>query len=92
MHNYIRVFFLTPNLLEHGSEIPTCWMEHLEFEFEAHIWWFCSTREYYKTTKYELRTPTLSAPSSMHISRRRLISGSQNQGFFVVKKNTLIYK
>ena len=32
-------------------------MEHLELELEADIWWFCSTHEYYKTTKYELRTP-----------------------------------
>ena len=49
----IRVFFLIKDLLEHGSEIPTCWMEHLELEFEAHIWWFRSTREYYKTPNYE---------------------------------------
>ena len=40
------------------------WMEHLELDYEADIWWFCSTslHEYYKTTKYELPTPTLSAP------------------------------
>ena len=40
-----------------------CWMEHLELEFEAHIWWFCSAHEYCKTTKYDLRAPTLSASS-----------------------------
>ena len=28
-----------------------------EKELEAHIWWFCSTHEYYKTTKYEPPTP-----------------------------------
>ena len=41
------------------------WMGHLELDYEANIWWFCSTHEYYKTTKYELPTPTLSAPSSI---------------------------
>ena len=46
------------------------WMEHLELELEADIWWFCSTQEYYKTTKYELPTPTLSAPSRMHFPGR----------------------
>ena len=44
-----------------------CWMEHLELELEAHSWWFCSTHEYYKTTKYELLTRTLSASSSMYL-------------------------
>ena len=38
-------------------------MEHLELELEAHIWWFCSTHEYFETTKYQLPTPSLSAPS-----------------------------
>ena len=33
-------------------------MEHLELELEAHSWWFCSTHEYCKTTKYELQTPS----------------------------------
>ena len=33
-------------------------MEHLELELEAHIWWFCSTHEYCKTTKYERPTPS----------------------------------
>ena len=42
-------------------------MEHLELDYEADIWWFCSTHEYYKTTKYELPTPTLSAPSSIRL-------------------------
>ena len=38
-------------------------MEHLDLELEADLWWFQSTHEYYKTTKYELPTPTLSVPS-----------------------------
>ena len=33
-------------------------------ELEADIWWFCCTHEYNKTTKYQLPTPTLSAPTS----------------------------
>ena len=45
--------------------LPDCWLEHLELEYEADIWWFCSTHEYYKTTKYELQSPTLTAPSSI---------------------------
>ena len=37
-------------------------LEHLEMEFEAETWWFCSTHEGYKTTKFQLQTPSLSAP------------------------------
>ena len=29
-----------------------------EEELEVHIWWFCSTIEYFKTTEYELPTPS----------------------------------
>ena len=32
-------------------------------EFEAETWWFWSTHEYYKTTKFQLQTPSLSAPT-----------------------------
>ena len=32
-------------------------------EFEAETWWFYSTHEYYKTTKFQLQTPSLSAPT-----------------------------
>ena len=32
----------------------------IEKEFEAYIWWFCSTIEYFKTAKYELPTPSQS--------------------------------
>ena len=39
-------------------------LKYLDLELEAHTWWFCSTHEYYKTTKYELLTPTPSASSS----------------------------
>ena len=31
---------------------------HFPMEFGAHIWTFCSTHEYCKTTKYELQTPS----------------------------------
>ena len=36
-------------------------LEHLEMEFEAETSWFCSPHEYYKTTKFQLQTPSLSA-------------------------------
>ena len=29
-----------------------------EKELDAHIWWFCSTIEYFKTTEYEPPTPS----------------------------------
>ena len=29
-----------------------------EEELEVHIWWFCSTIEYFKTAEYELPTPS----------------------------------
>ena len=29
-----------------------------EKELGAHIWWFCSTIKYFKTTKYEHPTPS----------------------------------
>ena len=32
-------------------------------EFEAETWWFCSTHEGYKTTKFQLQTPSPSAPT-----------------------------
>ena len=35
-------------------------MTHSKVELKAHIWWFCSTHEYFETTKYELSTPTMS--------------------------------
>ena len=35
-----------------GLDIP-------ELELEAHIWWCCSTHGYYKTTKYQLCSSTL---------------------------------
>ena len=38
-------------------------LEHLEMEFEAETWWFCSTHEGYKTTKFQLQTPSRSAPT-----------------------------
>ena len=38
-------------------------LEHLEMEFEAETWWFCSTHEGYKPTKFQLQTPSLSAPT-----------------------------
>ena len=53
-----------------GSE-GVCWMEHLELELEVHIWWFCSTHEYCKITKYQLHSPTLSAPSRFSFLRFR---------------------
>ena len=63
--SYSSVFFsLQP------AKIHICWMEHLELDYEADIWWFCSTHGYYKTTKYELHSPTLSAPSRSHIFPR----------------------
>ena len=33
--------------------------EHFPSEFEAYILWFCSTHECYKTSKYELQTPSV---------------------------------
>ena len=36
------------------------WFDHLEMEFEAHIWCFSRAHEYYKTTKFQLQTPSLS--------------------------------
>ena len=38
-------------------------LEHLEMEFEAETWWFCSPHEYYKTTNFQLQTPSLNAPT-----------------------------
>ena len=38
-------------------------LEHLEMEFEAETWWFCSTHGGYKTTKFQLQTPSRSAPT-----------------------------
>ena len=38
-------------------------LEHLEMEFEAETWWFWSTHEGYKTTKFQLQTPSLSVPT-----------------------------
>ena len=32
-------------------------------EFEAETWWFCSTHEGYKTTKFQLQTPSRSDPT-----------------------------
>ena len=34
-----------------------------ELELEADIWWFCSTHGYYKTTKYQLSSLTLTMPT-----------------------------
>ena len=53
---------LQPNLCTYWTE-----HSHLELELEVYIWWFYSTHVYYKTTNYELLTPTLSAPSSMSL-------------------------
>ena len=35
-------------------------LKHLEMEFEDETWWFWSTHEYSKTTKFHLQTPSLS--------------------------------
>ena len=31
--------------------------DHFQLEFEAHIWWFCSTDENSFGAEYELQTP-----------------------------------
>ena len=33
-------------------------LDHLEMEFGAETWWFCSPHEYYKTTEFQLQTPS----------------------------------
>ena len=38
---------------------PSPGRDTLELELEAHIWWFRSTHGYYKTTKYQLSSSTL---------------------------------
>ena len=40
-------------------------LKYLDLELEAHTWWFCSTHVYYKTTKYELPTPSLSTSNPL---------------------------
>ena len=44
------------------------WLEHFEKEFGAHIWWFHSPHEYFKTAEYEPQTLSLSAPTRNHLS------------------------
>ena len=44
-----------------------CEFDHLEMEFGAETWWFWSTHEYYKITKYEFQTPTLSGSTRHHL-------------------------
>ena len=38
-------------------------------EFEAETWGFCSPHEYYKTPKFQLQTPSLSAPTGNQFFR-----------------------
>ena len=40
-------------------------VDHLEMEFEAHIWCFSRAHEYYKTIKFQLKTPSLMVPKSI---------------------------
>ena len=42
---------------------PSPRLDTPELELEAHIWWFCSTHGYYKTTKYQLSSSTLTMPT-----------------------------
>ena len=42
-------------------------------DFEAETWWVWSTHEYYKTTKFQLQTPSLSAPTGNIFFNFRLI-------------------
>ena len=37
-------------------------------ELEAETWWFCSTHEYSKTTKFQLQTPSLNTPTKFFIT------------------------
>ena len=41
--------------------LPFFWMDHLELDYEADIWWFRSTHD-------QLHSPTLSAPSRIYFS------------------------
>ena len=46
---------------------PSTGLDTLELELEAHIWWFRSTHGYYKTTKYQLSSSTLTLPTRNRI-------------------------
>ena len=39
-------------------KVHVSWFDHFYLEFEAHIKPKDSTHQYYKTTKYELQTPS----------------------------------
>ena len=42
------------NLQNHNIDF---WFDHLQLEFEAHIWWFWRVHEYSSNTEYEGQTP-----------------------------------
>ena len=41
--------------------------DHFHLEFEARIWWFCSTDEYSFGAEYELQTPRGSGRTRCHV-------------------------
>ena len=70
------MFFLIVNLLVIFEKM-NFQFGYLEMEFEAETWWFCSTHEYSKTTKFQLQTPSLNAPTgTRNVTRKKLLCNS----------------
>ena len=71
--------------------------DHFHLEFEAHIWWFCSTDEYSFGAEYELQTPRGSGRTRCHVPIFPAQISCTNflhdlHGFPLIKKTIAMYR